>query len=529
MSDTDDTDLLLLIPPDFFLVHASELDSLESDCELNFRPEHDELKDFVVNDLITQVNDLESRVCMIENLESSIARSTCNEDSLVNQSVNSLTESDILRVRNQEIYEIYPVETLVYKDSYKSGHETKCDTLGNSFLLEKHLTDLDTNKVDSRPVKFTEQTSLSPKYVNGSSIEQSTLLKEIDYFLARKDKINLTPVTLSEDCKSSGLILDSNRSLETFEDQHFMFSSQNDLALGECLDKNSGGFSESLALPEVYSLLREMEETQYEIEKKLRFRDLVLQQTQDNKVTSDQRAKNSLRKEDSKPNVLNTKARNIEDIYSSSSKSFTGVPPCNNENLMLLDRVKMNLSRNHDKTDIGRHKSDSNTQVSFLYSPVTSVLSDDKLTSQNESVQLKCLSPGRVGNGKNHIDAAKVNFPKRSYKGNVSEFADRKDSPQKSTSFRRHLLFEKPFMSSKPRYHLSDEHTLRSSNKLLERDDDSSITDLVGRTHIKSNTLLDKNISLPLQTSTEKFIEQQNLATVTDNKNSCESLQQKLR
>lgn len=529
MSDTDDTDLLLLIPPDFFLVHSSDLDSLESDCELNLRPDHDELKDFVVNDLITQVNDLESRVCMIENLESSITRSTCNEDSLVNQSVNSLTESDILRVRNQEGYEIYPDEKLVFNHSYKSGHETKCDRLGNSFLLEKHLTDLDTNKIDGRPVKCTDQTFSNPHFANGSSVEQSVLLKEIDYFLASKDKINSIPVTLAEGCKSSELILDRNHSLEAF-DQHFMFSSQNDPALGESYDKNSGGFSESLALPEVYSLLREMEETQYEIEKKLKFRDFVVQQTQDNKATSDKMARNTLRKEDSKSNVLNSKVRNVDDIYLSSSKSLTGLPSFNNENQVLLDRVKMNSSQNHERTDVGRPNSDSNTQVSFLFSPVTSVLSDDKLTSQNESVKHKCLSPSRVGNGQYHINAPKVNFPKRSYKTNVSELADRKDSPQKSTSFRRHLLFEKPFVSSKPRYHLSDEHTLRSSNKFLERDDDSLIADLVvGRTNIKSNALLDKSISLPLQTSTEKFIEQQSLATVIDNKNSCESLQQKLR
>lgn len=531
MSDTDDTDLLLLIPPDFFLVHSSELDSLESDCELNFRPDHDELKDFVVNDLITQVNDLESRVCMIENLESSITRSTCNEDSLVNQSVNSLTESDILRVRNQEIYEIYPDEKLVYNHSYTSEHETKCGTLGNSFLLEKHLTDLDTNKIDSRPVKFTDKLSSNHNFSNSSSVEQSALLEEIDYFLATKDKINSTAVTISEGCKSRELILDKNRTLEAF-DRHFMFSSQNNQALGECLDNNSGGLSESLALPEVYGLLREMEETQHEIEKKLMFRDLVLSQTQDNKATSDKVARNSLRKEDSKPNMLSSNAKNIEDIYSRSSKPFTGLPPFNKENQVLSDRINMNLSQNHEITNIGRHKSDSNTQLSFLYSPVTSVLSDDKLMSHNESVKLKGLSPGRGGNGQNHIDAAKANSPKRSYKGNVSELSDRKDSPQKSTGFRRHLLFEKPFMSSKPRYHLRDEHTLRSSNKFLERDDDSSIADIVvGRTDIKSrpNALLDKSISLPLQKSTEKFLDEQGLATVIDNKNSCESLQQKLR
>jgi hypothetical protein len=63
MSDSDDTDVLLLIPPDFFLVHTS-------DSEESISPEvqetYSEYEKLVVNNLISQVNELENRISVIE-------------------------------------------------------------------------------------------------------------------------------------------------------------------------------------------------------------------------------------------------------------------------------------------------------------------------------------------------------------------------------------------------------------------------------------------------------------------------------
>lgn len=524
MSDSDDTDLLLLIPPDFFLVNSSELDSLASDCELNLGPDHDELKDFVVNDLISQVNDLESRVCMIENLETSITIcSTCNEDSLHNQSVNSLTESDILRVKNQDICGISPCGTLVRNrpSSFQPGV---------SFRLEKHLTNLDSNEFDGEtPVKRSALESPSSFNFGNGYVKnyQSELLKEIDNFLSTKDNIH----TIPESCKRKELSVDRNHSLEGFDCQlNLPLSSTNVLTLAECSENNLGDLSESLALPEVYSLLREMEETQYEIEKKLRFRDLVLKQTQDNKDASDSIARSTVRKEES--NLLNSKATNFENIYSKSSMSSR--PPFDNHNQVLLDRIKTASSQKQEKTEFSRPRSDSSTQVSYLFSPGTSVLYDDNFMHQNEAGQL--LSPSKVGNDRNHMDIIMANLTRKSLRENVSEFIDRKDSPQKSTHFRRHLPFDKSFVSTRPKHSSRpNEQILRSSNKLIQRDDDSlkGRTDSLQQTNndIRPNAPVENIISLPFQNSTEKFIEQQNLASGTEDKKSYDSLnlQEKLR
>jgi len=67
MSDSDDTDVLLLIPPDFFLVHASDSgDSISPEVQERYS----EYEKLVVNDLISQVNELENRISVIENKNS---------------------------------------------------------------------------------------------------------------------------------------------------------------------------------------------------------------------------------------------------------------------------------------------------------------------------------------------------------------------------------------------------------------------------------------------------------------------------
>nr|CAD7608146.1 unnamed protein product [Timema genevievae] len=64
MSDTDDTDVLLLIPPDFFNVVPSD-----SEDSFLYHGDRSEVERIVVNDLIDQVNELESRICFIESKE----------------------------------------------------------------------------------------------------------------------------------------------------------------------------------------------------------------------------------------------------------------------------------------------------------------------------------------------------------------------------------------------------------------------------------------------------------------------------
>jgi len=67
MSDSDDTDVLLLIPPDFFLVHTSDS---EDSISPEVQERCSEYEKLVVNDLISQVNELDNRISVIENKNS---------------------------------------------------------------------------------------------------------------------------------------------------------------------------------------------------------------------------------------------------------------------------------------------------------------------------------------------------------------------------------------------------------------------------------------------------------------------------
>lgn len=88
MSDSDDTDILLLIPPDLFLVDSS-------DSELSTFEDHT-VERSVVNDLISHVNELDNRISEIEkkdtstiNLNDSIGSlSSLRSSSLMNRDMN---------------------------------------------------------------------------------------------------------------------------------------------------------------------------------------------------------------------------------------------------------------------------------------------------------------------------------------------------------------------------------------------------------------------------------------------------------
>lgn len=113
MSDTDDTDVLLLIPPDFFLVHS---DSEESYYEKSH--EHYEPPCGVVNNLISQVNQLENRLHRIE-VNSEVSH--CNSrNSSCNSTIIPLSEmSGGNHYRNTE-YKYYPNDGNYISSSTKS-------------------------------------------------------------------------------------------------------------------------------------------------------------------------------------------------------------------------------------------------------------------------------------------------------------------------------------------------------------------------------------------------------------------------
>ncbi|XP_063243950.1 uncharacterized protein LOC134543093 isoform X2 [Bacillus rossius redtenbacheri] len=67
MSDSDDTDALLLVPPDLFYIHSDSEDNFFCDVSEDQNPQFERM---VVNDLIHHVSELENRVHVIEHKDS---------------------------------------------------------------------------------------------------------------------------------------------------------------------------------------------------------------------------------------------------------------------------------------------------------------------------------------------------------------------------------------------------------------------------------------------------------------------------
>ncbi|XP_060813761.1 uncharacterized protein LOC132905978 isoform X1 [Bombus pascuorum] len=85
MSDSDDTDVLLLIPPDLFLVSSSSESDVNSD---RMRDCYSNKKTGVISELVEHMQSLESRVCAIESKDTSL------DAILLNNSLESQIQSN---------------------------------------------------------------------------------------------------------------------------------------------------------------------------------------------------------------------------------------------------------------------------------------------------------------------------------------------------------------------------------------------------------------------------------------------------
>ncbi|XP_076238130.1 centriole duplication and spindle assembly protein centrobin [Calliopsis andreniformis] len=85
MSDSDDTDLLLLIPPDLFLVPSSS----ESDASSGHgKIDYNNKQSGVISDIVEHMQSLESRICAIESKDNSL------DATLLNNSLDSQIQSN---------------------------------------------------------------------------------------------------------------------------------------------------------------------------------------------------------------------------------------------------------------------------------------------------------------------------------------------------------------------------------------------------------------------------------------------------
>ncbi|CAD1479713.1 unnamed protein product, partial [Heterotrigona itama] len=95
MSDSDDTDVLLLIPPDLFLVPSSS----ESDvCSDQVKERYNDKKTGVISELVEHMQSLESRISAIE------SKNTSLDVTLLNNSLESEIQSDSVGKFRQTLF-----------------------------------------------------------------------------------------------------------------------------------------------------------------------------------------------------------------------------------------------------------------------------------------------------------------------------------------------------------------------------------------------------------------------------------------
>lgn len=223
---SDDTDVLLLIPPDLFVVHS---DSEEE--TISFSKPAEQL---LVSDLLSQVNDLEGRICLIES-----------------QNVFNAGEMAI-NGNLAQLKHFGSVDTL--NTSYKSNYNSrslqttplKTYTMPASCKSWRAGLNLSPNKL-AKSLEQHQNILMSNEYINQKERDDQ-LLKEIHNFFRNRENVSKDSKIVKENLKQS---------------------------VTEIADSESVHLSTAVSnLNKVNDLLKQLEDTQAEIEQKLKLRGL---------------------------------------------------------------------------------------------------------------------------------------------------------------------------------------------------------------------------------------------------------------
>uniref|UniRef100_A0A1B6M7I3 Uncharacterized protein n=1 Tax=Graphocephala atropunctata TaxID=36148 RepID=A0A1B6M7I3_9HEMI len=483
MSDTDDTDLLLLIPPDFYLIESPDLSDIDSDCDVGFEPGPNDVKDAIVSDLITQVNDLESRICMIESFDRSATHcSTCNEDSFANQSVNSLTESDVLRCQIKGSSKLSidkpmlgSIDQVISSDSEPlvqellTGLENKSsEKIPYSEYAKSIVVNNTTEQDIDGSYKTEEQQILTVKECYKPDVackrSQEELLNEVDSFLGVKRKHKLTEPIFNKEY--------GNKEVENFpqgRENVLPYTTTDELLNSEQKECSSDlecqQEEQSLALPEVYELLKEMEETQYEIERKLKIHQFQPNhQSKDNVESAELRNRQAV----NSSKLLRLKTLELEDLYRKPPPNSLG-----NKQIEKDEQFRHIQGKRHQMTSGNSQQPimEPSSQVSYLYKPTFSSLNEE-IQSYNKESKFKSASPIRTSGNHNLIDVVRANLP-RNESQNIISRESNKQSPRKLSGFRRQLNFQGPdfsLKSSKSRSSVNVEQNKNNQSDIHEND-----------------------------------------------------------
>ncbi|KAM0734733.1 Centrobin [Formica fusca] len=265
MSESDDTDVLLLIPPDIFHVQSSNTSSSDS-------PRTDCGKTGVISELVGHMQTLESRICAIESRDNSLDVSALN-NSLDSQTVHGsasypyyrqtlprLSVSQSTSLQNTPVKPRKPLSVPSTPSGYSTQNYTnlvKNDMKSGCYLSTAVTSNLTTTNTLTR-AKHDTLTSYSDSFVVPST-SCGTELSHATAMSVKKESLSLRP----NDCCTSNLYYKPHNSL------HSTVSASNlpNTSIGQQHTRTR--IVQEMELSEVDELLQEMEATELELSKRI--------------------------------------------------------------------------------------------------------------------------------------------------------------------------------------------------------------------------------------------------------------------
>ncbi|KAL1464143.1 hypothetical protein WDU94_003816 [Cyamophila willieti] len=233
-SDSDDTDILLLIPPNFFSTKA------ETDVQIN--NDTASLKTHVVTGIINHINELEDRLSTIETLDS--ARTSYYSDSEMNNRCNSSYRNYLNSPGAGGSLTRTPI---------KYRQNTTCHSTPSHVQSPRNIQQRDNLSKSFSPQRSSNKAYERKKY------EQEKLLNEIDD-LYTENKVSSQKLNESDNIGTS-LDMDISNTLE---------GTLSNLSTSPPPKESNYGSLDKLDLPTIERMLKQVEATQKEFEVKLK-------------------------------------------------------------------------------------------------------------------------------------------------------------------------------------------------------------------------------------------------------------------
>ncbi|XP_011263281.2 putative leucine-rich repeat-containing protein DDB_G0290503 isoform X1 [Camponotus floridanus] len=259
MSESDDTDVLLLIPPDIFHVPSSDSDACSSDSD-----RRDCGKTGVISELVGHMQSLESRISAIESRDNSLDALNNSLDSQsvypYRQTLPRLSVSQSTSLQNTPMKPHKPLSVPSTPSGYSTQNYTnplKNEVKSGCYLSTTAISNLTTTNTLTR-AKHDTLTSYSDSFVVPSTSLGTELSHATAMSVKKESHLSLRP----NDCYTSNLYHKPHNSL------HSAVSATNlPNTIGQKPTRTR--IVQEMELSEVDELLQEMEATELELSKRI--------------------------------------------------------------------------------------------------------------------------------------------------------------------------------------------------------------------------------------------------------------------